>query len=197
VISEQVSYIQRNYQNRGGETMKEKENKLIGWFALLLLPAITMGCSSIRTMTYSPITATVSPTLHATIKVEQAVSPPQALLVTAREIGRLEFVNVDLPLPQGTAAPQLTGVEVCYQIETSNPGSTYITQTRLTEMTTPNQAPILLDDPTDRTALGPTCYQVSNLSLSPRGSLVLGLGVMFGSTDDKILIGGITLMFGQ
>lgn len=177
--------------------MKEKGNKLIGGLALLSLLAISMGCSSIRTMTYSPITATVSPTLHATIKVEQAVSPPQALLVTAREPGRLEFVNVDLPLPQGKAAPKVTGVEVCYQIETSNPGSTYITQTRLTEMTTPNQAPILLDDPTDRTAIGPTCYQVKNLSLSPRGSLVLGLGVMFGSTDDKILIGGITLVFGQ
>ena len=177
--------------------MKGKGNKLIAGLILMSLLVITEGCSSIRTMTYSPITATVSPTLHATIRVEQAVSPPQALLVTATEPGRLEFVNVDLPLPQGTAAQEVTGVEVCYQIETSNPGSTYITQTRLTEMSTPDQAPLLLDDPVHRTALGPTCYQVTNFSLSPRGSLVLGLGVMFGSTDDKILIGGITLMFGQ
>ncbi|XPS86894.1 hypothetical protein Dvar_49120 [Desulfosarcina variabilis str. Montpellier] len=64
-------------------------------------------------------------------------------------------------------------------------------------MTTPDQAPILLDDPTDRTALGPTCYQIDNFSMSPQGSLVLGLGVIFGDTEDKILIGGITLMFDQ
>lgn len=177
--------------------MKGNGNERIGGLLLMLLLAITVGCSSIRTMTYSPITATVSPTLHATIRVEQAVSPPQALLVTATEPGRLEFVNVDLPLPLGTAAPKVVGVKVCYQIEASNPGSTYITQTRLTEMTTPNEAPIMVDDPTDQTALGPTCYVVDNFSVSPRGSVVLGLGVVFGSTDDKILIGGITLMFGQ
>lgn len=178
--------------------MKKKWNSVIVvGFALSLLSVIYMGCSSIDTMTYSPITATVGPTLHATIKVEQAVSPPQALLVTARQTGRLEFVNVDLPLPQGSAAPKVTGVEVCYQIQTSQPGSTYINQTRFTEMTTPDQAPLLLDDPTDRTALGPTCYKVDNFSLSPRGALVLGIGVIFGDTEDKILIGGITLMFGK
>ncbi len=177
--------------------MKQKKIQPIGRLALLFFLALSAGCTSIRTMTYSPITATVSPTLHPTIKVEQAISPPHALLVTATKPGRIEFVNIDLPLPQGTAAPKVTGVEVCYQIETSNPGSTYIRQTRLTAMTTPNQAPIIMEDPTDRTALGPTCYLINNLSLSPHGSVVLGLGVVFGSTDDKILIGGITLMFGQ
>ena len=176
--------------------MKKKWYNIIIGYAILLL-TITMSCSSIDTMTYSPITATVSPTLHATIKVEQAVSPPHALLVTAKEIGRLEFVNIDLPLPQGPAAQKVTGVRVCYQIETSQLGSTYIKQTRMTEMTTPDQAPILLDDPTDQTALGPTCYQIDNFSMSPQGSLVLGLGVIFGDTEDKILIGGITLMFDQ
>lgn len=177
--------------------MKQKKVKPIGGLALLFFLTVSVGCSAIRTMTYSPITATVSPTLHPTVRVGQAISPPHALLVTATEPGRLEFVNIDLPLPMGTAAPKVVGVKVCYQIEASNPGSTYITQTRLTEMTTPNEAPIMVDDPTDQTALGPTCYVVDNFSLAPEGSVVLGLGVIFGSTDEKILIGGITLMFGQ
>lgn len=188
--------------------MKRKWNNVtVVGFALSLLLAITMGCSSVdttnmgrdsvNTMTYSPITATVGPTLHATIQVEQAVEPPLALLVTAREIGRLEFVNVDLPLPQSSAAPKVIRVEVCYQIQTFQPGSTYISQTRLYEMTTPDQAPLLLDDPTKQTALGPTCYKVGNFSVSPRGALVLGIGVIFGNIKDRILIGGIKLTFGK
>jgi hypothetical protein len=91
---------------------------------------------------------------------------------------------------------KITGVEVCYQINSAARGSTFISQTRLSEMTTPNQATVVLDDATDRTDPGPVCYSVAT-SVSPIGSIALNLRVIFGSTEDEIVLGGVRIFFGS
>lgn len=49
--------------------------------------------------------------------------------------------------------------------------------------------------PTDRTAVGPTCYTVP-AAFTPTGSMSLELKVVFGSTSDRILL-GLTAVSGQ
>ncbi len=85
-------------------------------------------------------------------------------------------------------------VEVCYSLKVAKPGSTYISQTRLTDMTTPDAAHVKLDDPTDRKDAGPTCYRVK-AGFMPKGTVTLALKVVFGSTDDEIRLGMVKLYF--
>ncbi|EOD68815.1 hypothetical protein [Amycolatopsis vancoresmycina] len=59
-------------------------------------------------------------------------------------------------------------------------------------MTTPNSALVLLDDGTDRTAVGPACYTVP-ASFTPGGAMTLGLKVVIGSTSDRITVGMIAI----
>ncbi|HZM80040.1 MAG TPA: hypothetical protein VFC19_30265 [Candidatus Limnocylindrales bacterium] len=61
---------------------------------------------------------------------------------------------------------------VCYAISTTVIGRTYISQTRLTSMTTPNSAFVMLDDGLNQTAVGPLCYTVP-AGFTPTGALTL------------------------
>lgn len=66
-------------------------------------------------------------------------------------------------------------------------GRSYIRQTRISTMTMPNSASVVLDDGTDRTVAGPACYTVT-AGFTPGGAMTLGLRVVFGSTADRITI---------
>lgn len=88
----------------------------------------------------------------------------------------------------------ISGVEVCYEIKSKVPGSTYISQTRLTDMTIPNAALVKLDDGTDRKEFGPKCY-VAKGGFRPEGAVTLALKVVFGNINDAIIIGSTRLLF--
>ena len=172
--------------------------QVAGLFSIVLLS----GCTSITAMTYSPITATAngpSGPVTAKIEVQPHCCPSTALLVTAKSPALesdYQWVKLGLSVPSGPAASKVTGIEVCYEIETSQPGSTYISQTRITEMTTPDRAVVRLDEPTNRTDVGPKCY-LTPTSIVANGSLSLNLKVVFGNANDKIMLGGMKLLFGK
>jgi hypothetical protein len=113
------------------------------------------------------------------------------VVLTPRQvIGEGDFQWTVLGLPWDNAA--VTSVGVCYSITTAAPGTTYISQTRLVDMTTPNAAFVRLDDATDRTTTSPNCYTVP-ASVTPTGALTLELKVVFGSTADRIKLGLVKL----
>jgi hypothetical protein len=151
-------------------------------------------------MTYSPLTGTgVGPNgpASAKIKTEPYCCPSTALLVKATQpVGESDFQWVDLGLsvPGSPAGRRITGVQVCYEIHAPLPDTTYISQTRLTDMTTPNAALVGLDDPTNRTAAGPACYRV-RASFVAKGTVTLSLKVVFSDTRDEIRLGMVRLLF--
>ena len=83
------------------------------------------------------------------------------------------------------------GVQVCYAIKTES--ETYISRVRLTQMTTPDSALVVHDDGTNLTSTSPTCY-TSPAKVEVEGTITLALKMVFGSTSDVILIGGIALL---
>jgi hypothetical protein len=88
----------------------------------------------------------------------------------------------------------IKGVVVCYNVITAKPGSTYISQTRLTEMTTPNVTTVRHDDGTNLTSIAPVCFTSKGSDFTVRGTITLELKMVFGSTSDKILLGGLSLL---
>jgi len=143
---------------------------------------------------YSPLGATANGPSGPVTAMFTAVPyccPSTAIELTpAAIIGENDFQWMLLGLPwDNTEVSRLT---VCYAISTAKEGQTYISQTRLTNMTTPDAALVMLDDPTDQTAVGPTCYTVP-AGFTPDGALTLGLKVVFGNTRDRITIGMVAL----
>ena len=110
----------------------------------------------IKTWYFSPIPAIgVGPNGLPTknIAVNPYCCPSDAIQVTAvGSAGENDFqwVNIPLSLPADT----IISVQVCYN--TTN--GAYISQTRLSNMTTPDHATVVLDDPTDQKSAAATCY---------------------------------------
>jgi hypothetical protein len=174
-------------------------------FALTTLCAIAGVCAAAAayaaaSITYSPLTGIgVGPSGPATAKIttEPFCCPSDALLVKATTpVGEADFqwVNLGLTVPRSMEFRSIRGVEVCYSLKTGKKGATYISQTRLADMTTPDRAIVEMDDPTDRTDPGPTCY-TSKGGFSPKGTVTLSLKVVFGDVADEIRIGMVRLYF--
>jgi hypothetical protein len=144
---------------------------------------------------HSPIGATANgPSGPATAKftVGPYCCPSTAIVLTPTAVStENDFQWLDLGLPSDNKT--ITSVEVCYTVSPpAAAGRTYISQTRLTEMTTPNSATVRLDDGTNRTSTTPNCYTVP-ANVAPTGSVAIELKVVFGSTGDRINVGMIAL----
>ncbi|MCH9646601.1 MAG: hypothetical protein K0U98_00100 [Deltaproteobacteria bacterium] len=161
--------------------------------------AILAGCS-ITQVAQSPlggIAGGPAGPRDAKISVEPHCCPSTALEIRAREVvgeNSFQWVEFGFNVPAGRRMNPISGVEVCYEITSSLPGGTYISQTRLTDMTTPDAAHVKLDDGTDRKDLGPRCYVASG-SFEPEGSVTLALKVVFENVSDRIIIGSTRLLF--
>jgi hypothetical protein len=81
----------------------------------------------------------------------------------------------------------------CRKVKTGSPGSTYISQVRLTRMTNPDKALVILDDGNNLTSTSVTSY-TSTTNTKVEGTITLALRIVIGSPGDSILIGGIMLM---
>lgn len=103
--------------------------------------------------------------------------------------GGIKVVEKALDLPPGF---RVTGVRVGY--ENSNVRS-FITQVRLSQVQNPPAtALVLLDDPTQLNAAGPTFHDSTATSIDPTaGPLLLDLRVNFGDTSDRIVLRGLGL----
>ena len=118
-------------------------------------------------------------------------SPSTVLKVTATVlVGESDFqwVLIGLAVPSA----KITAVSICYKVETAKPGSTYISQVRLTKTTLPDSALVVHDDPTNLTSTTSTCY-VKPCSVQVDGTITLALKMVFGNTADVIRVGGIEL----
>jgi len=121
-------------------------------------------------------------------------SPSTAIVVTAGSpVGEDDFqwVLLGLTVPSGLI---IKAVVVCYQI-IGSPKGTYISQTRLTEMTTPNTALVVHDDPTN--LLSPTPVRYTSVTKGPltlNGAITLALKMVVAKKTDKILVGDISLL---
>lgn len=152
------------------------------------------------TMSYSPLTGIgVGPNglAGAKIKTEPYCCPSTALVVKANQPvgpGDNQWVLLGLSVPGSRTGQRITGIDICYEIHAAAADSTYIWQTRLTAMTTPNSANVVLDDPTKRMAPGPTCYGIKT-ALNPRGTVTLALKVVFSNIQDEIRIGMVRFRF--
>ncbi len=162
--------------------------RLSVFFILLFI----VGCAG--NYWYSPLTSIpVGPAgPPSMLSVSPHHSPSTALKVTATSPVKeddFQWVLLGLTVPSET----VKGVKICYKVETASPGSTYISQVRLTKMTTPDVALVVHDDPTNLTATSPTCY-TSPTNVKVEGTITLALKMVFGSTSDIIRIGGIELL---
>src|SRR5690348_9887566 len=110
-------------------------------------------------------------------------------MVTCTAPGDLKWVALGLRLPPNV---KLTEVMLCYQL--SNPRS-FISQVRLSEMSTPDQAFVRHDDATDLTSTSPATYHSKVNSFAPTAAVTLELRLNFQNPADQIVLGavGITL----
>jgi len=104
--------------------------------------------------------------------------------------GGNKVVWTALEVPPGV---KVTAVRVCF--ENSNPRS-YIDQVRLAQVQNPpDDAFVLLDDPTHLNETGPVCVDSASADpIDPQaGALLLELRVNFGDTADRIVVRGLGL----
>ena len=144
---------------------------------------------------YSPLTAVAvdpnGPSTTLTVKPYHA--PTEAVVVTANAVVadiNSQWIQLGLTVPDTS---KLAGLVVCYQVIAAAPGTTFISQTRLTEMTMSNSAAAFLDDTTNRTSAVPASYTCNIGGYAIKGTITLKLKLVFGNKADKILIGRITL----
>jgi hypothetical protein len=147
------------------------------------------------TARYSPLGATANgPSGPATARftVGPHCCPSSAVILTPTVVStENDFQWLHLGLPWDNTS--VTLVQVCYAVTpAAAAGRTYISQTRISDMTMPNSALVRLDDGTDRTAVGPGCYTVP-ASFTPTGAMTLGLKVVIGNMGDRITVGLISL----
>ena len=145
---------------------------------------------------FSPLTAVaVGPAgPPSTLTVKPHSSPSTAIVVTAGSAvaeSDFQWVLLGLTVPGGL---KIKAVVVCYQI-VGSPKATYISQTRLTKMTTPNVALVVHDDATNLTSTTPVCYKsVVKSAITVDGTITLALKMVIARRTDKILVGGISLL---
>ncbi len=122
----------------------------------------------------------------AMFTLEHAVpdSVAVAIPVSTIEEGDFQWIKVPVSMPISDDAGKITGVTVCFET-ISNADTAWISQTRLTQQTVPGSATVVLDDGTDRRAVGGGCYTVP-ASVTPSGAISLALKVVMGDLSDRI-----------
>ena len=131
----------------------------------------------------------LSPTSYVTgdptLRVSYPFASHPSTIVTCTTPGDFKWVSMGLHLPSNA---QIEQVVICYAVTNSR---SFIAQTRLAEMTTPNHANVLHDDPTHLTSTTPTSYNSAISAPIPTGAVMLELRLDFQHTNDEILLGAV------
>lgn len=124
----------------------------------------------------------LSPTAYVTGDPSLRISYPFVshpnTIVTSQTTGDFKWISMGLPLPSNV---KIYEVIICYLV--SNPQS-FISQVRLTEMGTPDQAIVRHDDPTDLKSTSPECYTSKVGGLVPTAAVTLALRLNFQNEND-------------
>jgi hypothetical protein len=148
---------------------------------LLLIPST--AASQSYTLWVSPKPAT--PQAASPFLSVRPDDQSQGIRITTSATGDLQWVLLGLTLPSNVT---VNSVRVCYSLTDA---SSYISQVRISEMTTPTAGIALMDDPTDLTSTVPTCYTTPSTTLMPAGVQTLELRLNYASTSHVIRIGAI------
>jgi hypothetical protein len=137
-------------------------------------PSVTTSSDAVNSGVGGGLTALV---VHSSTLGEDALGGGNKVVQTA----------VEVPPHYNVA-----GVRVCYELTNAR---SFISQVRLAQLQDPpSTALVILDDGTDRTAVGPTCFDSASTSINPAtGALLLSLRVNFGDTSDRIAIRAVGL----
>jgi hypothetical protein len=109
---------------------------------------------------------------------------PSASIRFQGSVSTLHWGYLSLSLPSDV---EVDSVTVCYEL--SNPAS-FLSQTRIVRMSTPDTSPIVVDDGTDRTAaLG--CYTVNTFGLEVDQSFSLALRFEISDPSHYIEVGAV------
>jgi hypothetical protein len=181
LISEELLLLDKKVQLRRVGMRLSK----VAAVSALLLVSIALAADA-DTIWFSP-TAYVTGDPSLQISYPYVAHP--ATEVKCSSPGDLKWIYMDLPLPLGA---KIEAVNLCYQV--SNPRS-FISQIRLTEMSTPNTAYVRHDDPTDLTSTRPACYVSKVASFVPKSAVMLQLRLNFQDSADKITLGGLSITF--
>jgi hypothetical protein len=115
-------------------------------------------------------------------------SPTNTIRVKTSQAGDLQWIELGLVLPSNV---KIDTVIVCHELNSS---ASFISQVRLSKLTTPDAAFVQHDDGTDLTDVGPRCYSSLVGGLMVEGTITLSLRLNFASTADWIDIGGIGIV---
>ena len=131
----------------------------------------------------------LSPTNYVTgdptLRMSYPFASHPSTIVTCMTPGDFKWISMGLRLP---ANVQIKQVIICYEVTNSR---SFIAQTRLAEMTTPDHANVVHDDPTHLTSTTPTSYNSAISGLIPTGAVTLELRLDFQHTNDEILLGAV------
>lgn len=105
--------------------------------------------------------------------------------IKAKTPGDSKWIFLGLTIPPNQ---DIQALQVCYQL--SNPRS-FISQIRLIEMRTPDQAIVHHDDTTDLLSITPTCYRSPVVAFRPAASVMLALRLNFTNVTDTIKLSSI------
>jgi hypothetical protein len=122
-----------------------------------------------------------------TLKIDPPWSGHPWTRVSCTSPGDFKWVTMSLLLPYQAVVHE---VIVCYQLQSS---SSFISQVRLVEMTTPDVAYVKHDDPTDLKSTTPASYTSVVDAFVPMAALTVELRLEFQSTADSIALGAVGL----
>ncbi len=120
-----------------------------------------------------------------TLRVSYPYVSHPSTIVSCTAPGDLKWVSLGLRLPPDV---QIEEVIICYEVSNAR---SFISQTRLAEMTTPDHATVVHDDPTHLTSTTPATYSSAVSGLVPSGAVTLELRLNFQNTSDEILLGAV------
>jgi hypothetical protein len=164
---------------------------------LVFVLFFTTGYAQAESIWFSPLTAIPEDIAGTRSAVLGVTTYGDALAVTATQpITELDSKWIVLGLTTQDKKT-LKGVQICYEVATGSPDSTYIAHVKLTTMTTPDFSTAIYDDSTNLASTTATCYTTKIKNHKPKlgGTTTLSLKMVFGSASDNIIIGGVQLIF--
>jgi hypothetical protein len=182
------------------ELLQDLQNQISGTNGILSRLAALEGSSKVKNIWISPLSAYASgpngpPTKLINAGICDASNTgctPSALQITSTKAvteDDSQWVFFPLTVPDGA---KIKGVKYYYSIKQKTASTTYISQTRLTQMTTPNQALVMMDDADNLYGPGPADH-TSVASYTANGANTLNLRVVINDPSDSIIIGGIEI----
>ncbi|HVP97695.1 MAG TPA: hypothetical protein VMS87_00285, partial [Roseiarcus sp.] len=120
-----------------------------------------------------------------TLRISYPFVSHPSTIVSCTSPGDLKWVSMGLRLPPDV---QIEAVVVYYEVSNAQ---SFIAQVRLAEMTKPDHATVIHDDPAHLTSTAPTSHTSPVPGLVPSGAVTLELRLNFQNTSDQILLGAV------